>query len=128
MRVTLTLKPKAAEDFKPTKYEVPKEDNPHQFDIVGVQRIWRNVGGELVLERGSLTFDYAADVVLCFEVSPESMRTPLKSVASTVLATLPDCDRCRGGDVLLPCACEKWCGMDMCLSEPLPPELTAPLV
>lgn len=127
MKVTITLKPKAAEAFKPTQYEVQKEHNPHQYEISNIQRIWRNVGGELVLERGSLTFDYTTDQVLCFAVEPENMRTQTKSLAAATLAVLPDCDRCRKGDVLLPCACERWCGVDYCLSEPLPPELTEPL-
>lgn len=56
--------------------------------------------------------------VLSATITPEPMNTKLLSEANILLATLPNCERCRSGDVLQPvCSCTKWCGVDACLAD-----------
>lgn len=95
-----------------TTYEKVEGD---QVTVEGIEKI--SFGAGLVLERGELVFYYDDKNLITFTIEPEGLATKLKGDAHAALAALQDCERCRAGDVLGVCACVKWCGVDMCLSE-----------
>lgn len=96
-------------------------DTEERTVLTDVQEINVTPYGDVAITKADETtlFKLDEDTQLRIRVEPEPMNTRLKSAASVVLATLPDCERCRIPDVLLPCSCGKWCGLDICLVDDL---------
>lgn len=102
--------------------KVTLTDSEGSSTLTDVQEINIGIGGELVITRADenqMFTLHREGAGLRVKVEPEPMNTRLKSAAAVVLATLPDCERCRTGDILDICACTRWCGVDYCLSDTL---------
>lgn len=93
--------------------------------LTEVQEIIVNPYGDVAITQADETklFKIDEETQLRIRVEPEPMNTRTKSAAAIMLATLPECDRCRPKagppDVLMVCACPKWCGLEICLADDL---------